>query len=771
MEKIFIQVLNMSYQAGIVILFILLARYLLFLLKAPKKFSYILWAIPFIRMIVPFTVKSIFSLLPKEHTPVKYNIAYMEEPKIYTGSKVVNQVISSSLPAATPYSSINPMQMILFLLQCIWIAGMIGLAVYGMVTYFSLKRKLTCSILLTENIYIADYIHTPFVLGVIKPCIYLPSSMEEGDMEYVILHERTHILRKDYIIKIVAFLITCVYWFHPLSWVAYFCLGKDMEMSCDEAVMQKLNETRRKEYAATLLGLTIRKQGIVGVPLAFGEGDTKERIKNIIKYKKAGVAVILIAVILTICLSIGLITNPDIVRKNNASLKEAILTIEDETKKVCLNDLISFEWTELYTFSPYVDVKTQESIMGLTSKELKESTNEDMLLLVFLNDKEVVSSICSYPEELGYDMMLYPTDSIKSNANHIKITKEQRAEFFVKKNNGIITLNYLTAGMTDDGKAEAAYLESSKNKKEIKRVAMTEPVITADMSLGADGAILDYSNHEIIVFHGYFGLFVYSMEKSGLIGALNLADIGCQYTQGDYFCDVRVALDGSSVYLHPMNENEMYEYKIAEQELYKMEYSFEGLDLFEGFGGSKRSPSLTSKDDTLDSLIYIEDDMIVEPFSSIFHDTIWMDKQEGEIAPIPNTVDSEILNRIPLKLSNNIWCLNPSYFSIDNKIVEVRFYDKFSNASGIARAGSGEIAKFSYKFDESKKEIWSATADGKTIEIEVMPMITEDGTYGVLAKWSNNDINYILWEQSQKQEVDLTIVAKLAIEIAKESRL
>lgn len=137
-----------------------------------------------------------------------------------------------------------------------------------------------------DNIFLADYVPTPFVIGVVRPRIYLPSSLQEKEMEYIILHERTHIRRGDHIVRMLAFLALAVYWFHPLVWLAYYLSGKDMEMSCDEAVMRKMDRDIRADYATSLLNLATGRLFPGGTPLAFGEGDTKTRIKNVMRWRR-----------------------------------------------------------------------------------------------------------------------------------------------------------------------------------------------------------------------------------------------------------------------------------------------------------------------------------------------------------------------------------------------------------------------------------------------------------------------------------------------------
>ncbi len=310
MEGMFIQILNMGYQAGIVICFVIVARLILRFVKAPKKYAYALWVIPFIRMMIPVSWESIFSLLPQKSSPIRADIGLMEQPQINTSIEAVNAAVAQILPPATATASVNPMQIYLLIVQWIWLTGVVLLLIYSVGSYLWLKRKLHCRIYVRENIYYTDYIQTPFVMGIRKPCIYLPYALAEQEMEFVIAHEETHIRRHDHVLKMLAFLVVSVYWFNPLAWVAFILMGRDMEMSCDEAVMKTYGEESKRKYAATLLNLTTGRGGLAGIPLAFGEGNTKNRIKNIMNYKKTVTISVIIAMLLFICLTIGLLTNP-----------------------------------------------------------------------------------------------------------------------------------------------------------------------------------------------------------------------------------------------------------------------------------------------------------------------------------------------------------------------------------------------------------------------------------------------------------------------------
>ncbi len=286
LEKVFLQVLNMSFTASIVIAFVLIVRILL--QKAPKAFSYALWPVVLFRLICPFSFESMFSLLPTKANPISQDIVYMQVPKIDTGIGIINHSVNVILPASTPQASINPLQIEILICSQIWLLGVAVLLVYNLTALLRLKKQLQDATLCQNHIFISPRIDTAFVMGIFSPRIYLPSILNGAEQNYILLHEQTHIKRFDHIVKLISFMVLCVHWFNPIVWAAFFLSGKDMEMSCDEAVIKRLGNDVKKDYSASLLTLATGRRIVGSTPLAFGEGDTKGRVKNVLNYKKPG---------------------------------------------------------------------------------------------------------------------------------------------------------------------------------------------------------------------------------------------------------------------------------------------------------------------------------------------------------------------------------------------------------------------------------------------------------------------------------------------------
>lgn len=295
LDKIFFPILNMSLMASYVMLFVLLAR--LFLKKAPKIFSYALWSVVFFRLLCPFSFESKVSFMPS-------GVPIITVPPSDSAATVAVATIGESAVNLTPSISTSD------ILTVIWLVGIAALTIYSVVSLVLLRYKLVGAVKQNDNIYLVDHLQSPFVLGMICPKIYLPSTLLPDEQSYIILHEQTHIKRFDHIIKTLTFCTLCVHWFNPLVWLAFVLCVKDMEMSCDESVMKQMGTDIRKEYSASLLSLATGKKIIAGTPLAFGEGDMKGRIKNVMNYKKPAFWVVAISVVAVVAVGIGLMANP-----------------------------------------------------------------------------------------------------------------------------------------------------------------------------------------------------------------------------------------------------------------------------------------------------------------------------------------------------------------------------------------------------------------------------------------------------------------------------
>ena len=324
LDTIFLQIFDMTKVASLVILIVLLVR--LCLKRAPKVISYALWAVVLFRLLCPVSIEAPISLIPQTE-PTIQNYDLLNEPvtplaAMDAAQQAVGDVLNGGIGVqhirTTDFDEDGTRRIIsvdwstvwILFTKFIWLGGMAALLIYSTVSLIRLKRKLVGAILLRDNIYLADHIDSPFVMGLIRPKIYLPSSLSEKERDYIILHEQHHIHRGDHVVKLLSFIALCLHCFNPLVWIAFILSGKDMEMSCDEAVLRKLGGDIRADYTASLISLATGRRIIAGTPLAFGEGNTEGRINNIAKWKKPAVWVIVVAVIVCVVLAVCLITNP-----------------------------------------------------------------------------------------------------------------------------------------------------------------------------------------------------------------------------------------------------------------------------------------------------------------------------------------------------------------------------------------------------------------------------------------------------------------------------
>jgi beta-lactamase regulating signal transducer with metallopeptidase domain len=365
MSELFLTVLNMSLTASYVILFVMLVR--LLLKKAPKVISYVLWGVVAFRLIIPFSFESMFSLIPRNANavPIPHDIIYQQTPQINSRIEAVDPFVSQSLPAPTAGASANPFQIYVEIGAYIWVFGIIALLVYSLVSILILKRQLKSAQLIEKNIFQVHNLQTPFVLGLVRPKIYLPVGLSKEEQNYILIHEQTHIHRKDHIIKIIAFLIVSIHWFNPLVWIAFVLMSTDMELSCDERVLKVMDEDIKKPYANTLLSLATGRHILNGSPLAFGEGNVKGRIKNVLNYRKPGFWIIFFSIIIVAAVAIGLAANP----KSSASFNGSSYRVKE----------ILYD-APMYSFSYTLDTVPQYSISSDYKLYSKEITDKDWIM-------------------------------------------------------------------------------------------------------------------------------------------------------------------------------------------------------------------------------------------------------------------------------------------------------------------------------------------------------------------------------------------------------
>ena len=310
MSEFFLKIVNMSISASYIVLAVLLLRILL--KRAPKWIHVLLWGIVAVRLACPFSFESALSLIPSAET-VSPDIMMDWTPEINTGIPIVNGVINpviSDALAPNLGDSANPLQIWIPVLSVFWLVGMTALLAYAVISYIGAWRKVRTAILVSDRLYQSENVTSPFVLGLLRPRIYLPFNIDEKNMAHVVAHERAHIHRRDHLWKPLGFLLLTLHWFNPLVWLAYVLLCRDIELACDESVVKALDRDARADYSEALLICSVSKRRIAACPLAFGEVSVKARIRSVLTYKKPAFWMLIAAILACIVLAVCFLTDP-----------------------------------------------------------------------------------------------------------------------------------------------------------------------------------------------------------------------------------------------------------------------------------------------------------------------------------------------------------------------------------------------------------------------------------------------------------------------------
>ncbi len=468
MEQFILQLGIMSFQAGVAICAVLLVRALFDKLNVAKKFADFLWAIPYLCMVCPWKFESAFGFWRQPQSSaliriqqiirqVQYNLkgqtvmdaqadGLQEAAQAAVGSaagsagaagitvvgntdfthtalgntaagSLLTELAQSTTASADSFvSAADVVQILLLIAGIVWIAGVLALLFYSANAHLQLHKKLICCMKLKENIYLVDGIATPFVLGIRKPRIYLPSDMPKEGLEYVLAHERTHIRRKDPLKKMLVFGITCLHWFNPLAWVAFYYFTKDMEMACDEVTVESLGVERRQDYAAALLHLTVGKKFSLGAPLAFKEGNVKDRIKNIVKVKEkrrlittAAVVVIVLLGATRYCFSedYTAVWSDSDVKASLSHQLEAPQAVKDFLENILEEAQESAEVEQKTAFS--AEIAAGLELIG--QQEPHELTMEELLALNRNGTLKDVMAALPFAEEMLYTNLVLDDDN------------------------------------------------------------------------------------------------------------------------------------------------------------------------------------------------------------------------------------------------------------------------------------------------------------------------------------------------------------------------
>lgn len=316
MTDIFLRIVELSWQAGVLALAVMLAR--LALRRAPKWAVCLLWALVAVRLVLPFSLQSPVSLQAAQSpvTAVLYELPQTQEAaqktdEVLSGGSAepVMPLPPTEVVTAQPVPAPKP-AMTVSLLAAIWLAGVVMMLTYMLVSYLGIYRRVCTAVRLEDNVYRCGSWRTPFVLGLLRPRIYVPEGMDDAALPQVLAHERCHIRRGDHIVKPLAFLLLALHWFNPVLWAAYVLLGRDMENACDERVLRGVDGAGRAAYSRALVACAVRQRPAAVCPLAFGEVAVQERVKNAMNGKKPAVWAAVLLAIAAAVIAVCFLTSP-----------------------------------------------------------------------------------------------------------------------------------------------------------------------------------------------------------------------------------------------------------------------------------------------------------------------------------------------------------------------------------------------------------------------------------------------------------------------------
>ena len=311
MAAVFLKLLNLSISASWLVLAVLVLR--LVSKRSPKWVNVLLWGIVALRLVLPFSIESALSLIPSAETVSPAAVQFAPAPTITSGVSVIDNAVNPSLSehfSAVPTASVNPLYVWTEIAGWVWLIGLGAMLLYALVSYLRLRRRVSVSLPIQDHIYLCDAISSPFILGVVKPRIYLPSGLDEVQRQNVLAHEQAHLARRDHWWKPLGFALLAVYWFNPVLWLAYTLLCRDIELACDERVIRTMDESAVKTYSTVLLACSMPRKAVITCPLAFGEVGVKERVRNALHYKKPAFWVVAASVAVCVVVAVCFLTNP-----------------------------------------------------------------------------------------------------------------------------------------------------------------------------------------------------------------------------------------------------------------------------------------------------------------------------------------------------------------------------------------------------------------------------------------------------------------------------
>lgn len=414
MEIIFTEIFNMSVTASILIIAVILLR--LILKNAPKWTRYILWLLVALRLVIPFTFESRFSLVPN---------AQAINSTSNSSTSYVSSVVNSEGFQTMQSAVFLPDEVsIITILTYFWIIGVAAMLIYMLFSYLHLHLKLRESVVIKDNILICDRISSPFVFGIIRPRIYLPSALSDEEKTYVIAHEQAHIKHYDNILKPFGYLILSIHFFNPLCWIAFRLFTKDIELACDERVIKNYDIQDKKGYSTALLSCSIERNFLSACPFSFGESGLKQRIKSVLGYKKPTVRIVILSFAVCILTAMSFMTNPI----------TSALEIHSVNRDSAIDNLkkLSFDFAEPPTTAPVTEPTTKPTEPQKPDKKAEESKPQNTVAEKEPAEEYIEDSYTEYDNNEEYDERFYDAVSklIMSNSNNSQSEDKVEVEPF-----------------------------------------------------------------------------------------------------------------------------------------------------------------------------------------------------------------------------------------------------------------------------------------------------------------------------------------------------
>ena len=414
MEIIFTEIFNMSVTASILIIAVILLR--LILKNAPKWTRYILWLLVALRLVIPFTFESRFSLVP--------NAQAINSTRNSSTSYVSSVVNSEGFQTMQSAVFLPDEVSIITILTYFWIIGVAAMLIYMLFSYLHLHLKLRESVVIKDNILICDRISSPFVFGIIRPRIYLPSALSDEEKTYVIAHEQAHIKHYDNILKPFGYLILSIHFFNPLCWIAFRLFTKDIELACDERVIKNYDIQDKKGYSTALLSCSIERNFLSACPFSFGESGLKQRIKSVLGYKKPTVRIVILSFAVCILTAMSFMTNPI----------TSALEIHSVNRDSAIDNLkkLSFDFAEPPTTAPVTEPTTKPTEPQKPDKKAEESKPQNTVAEKEPAEEYIEDSYTEYDNNEEYDERFYDAVSklIMSNSNNSQSEDKVEVEPF-----------------------------------------------------------------------------------------------------------------------------------------------------------------------------------------------------------------------------------------------------------------------------------------------------------------------------------------------------